>query len=307
MNRIFQERPPPAGEWPGEGQQFHGRETPTDAAQWRPPLFGGAAQRTLRRVDTRHAPPGGSAACEPSPGTEGRGDGRHSREPPVGIEPGQAPIHTPGPAKLPLKLKAQTPNTKPKTKTPAKAPAKFPVPPKAQAPRQRPTASQRRSDDRTMLSGAIRAPHGSEPVEPKLKGKANTEDSKPIPARSFSGRLLVLSLVLAVFAVMLVPTIGIYTRQRAEISDLRASIADKQVEQQELKDQIARWDDPLYIKQQARDRINLVMPGERNYMVIGSSATSPEAEPVNESPEQVRTDLPWVDALWDTVQRAATD
>ncbi|GAA4374199.1 hypothetical protein GCM10023166_25670 [Paeniglutamicibacter cryotolerans] len=211
------------------------------------------------------------------------------------------------PAKLPLKLKAQTPNTKPKTKTPAKAPAKFPVPPKAQAPRQRPTASQRRSDDRTMLSGAIRAPHGSEPVEPKLKGKANTEDSKPIPARSFSGRLLVLSLVLAVFAVMLVPTIGIYTRQRAEISDLRASIADKQVEQQELKDQIARWDDPLYIKQQARDRINLVMPGERNYMVIGSSATSPEAEPVNESPEQVRTDLPWVDALWDTVQRAATD
>ena len=87
----------------------------------------------------------------------------------------------------------------------------------------------------------------------------------------------------------------------------RDRIAAKQAEQEALKDQIARWDDPLYIKQQARDRINLVMPGERNYMVVGTRPEEEAPGETNQSPQEVRTDLPWVDALFDSAQRAATD
>ncbi|MFF5793456.1 septum formation initiator family protein [Paeniglutamicibacter sp. NPDC012692] len=164
--------------------------------------------------------------------------------------------------------------------------------------------SQRRIEDRNLLSGAVRQDEKAAKKQPK---KAPEGPSKPIPARSFSGRILALSISLSVFAMLLVPSIGTYARQRDEIAALEAVITAKQAEQEGLKEQIARWDDPLYIKQQARDRINLVMPGERNYMVVGRKPTDAPPAEENHSPNEIRTDLPWVDALFDSVQRAATD
>ena len=164
--------------------------------------------------------------------------------------------------------------------------------------------SERRIEDRALLSGAVR----KDEKAAKKQGKKDPEGpAKPIPARSFSGRILALSIAMSVFALLLVPSIGTYARQHEEIAVLRSSIAAKEAERDELKDQIARWDDPLYIKQQARDRINLVMPGERNYMVVGSKPTDTPPTEENHSPDEIRTDLPWVDALFDSVQRAATD
>lgn len=206
--------------------------------------------------------------------------------------------------------KPETAKPKPGIKKPApkpKTPAEH-APAAKQQPRPRPkpkaTASQRRIEDRNLLSGAVRKDEKSA-QKPTRKKEAGPK--KPIPARSFSGRLLALSIALSVFAVLLVPSIGTYARQRDEVATMRASIEAKQAERQELKEQIARWDDPLYIKQQARDRINLVMPGERNYMVVGAQPEEELPGEANQSPKEVRTDLPWVDALFDSVQRAATD
>lgn len=202
---------------------------------------------------------------------------------------------------------AAKPSSGPKSSSSPKVTAK-PAPKSAAKPASKPkvkaSASQRRIEDRNLLSGAVRK---DEKSAKKAPGKSPGGPKKPIPARSFSGRLLALSIALSVFAVLLVPSIGTYSRQHDEISALRTSIEDKQVEQESLKDQIARWDDPLYIKQQARDRINLVMPGERNYMVVGTQPADDVEGEVNQSPEEVRTDLPWVDALFDSMQRAATD
>lgn len=199
----------------------------------------------------------------------------------------------------------------PKASTAKASPSKASPKPKSNAtgsarptPKSKATASQRRIEDRNLLSGAVRK---GETAAQKTPRKGDDGPKVPIPARSFSGRLLALSIALSVFAVLLIPSIGTYARQRDEISDLRTSIAAMEAEQEALKDQIARWDDPLYIKQQARDRINLVMPGERNYMVVGKRPDEEAPGEANQSPEEVRTDLPWVDALFDSVQRAATD
>ncbi|MDQ0092580.1 septum formation initiator family protein [Paeniglutamicibacter psychrophenolicus] len=189
----------------------------------------------------------------------------------------------------------------PKPRTGPKSDSRPVAKPKAKT---KASASQRRIEDRNLLSGAVRKDGQAAPPEPRKKPAG---PKKPIPARSFSGRLLALSIALSVFAVLLVPSIGTYARQRDEIAALRTSIAAKQAEQEALKDQIARWDDPLYIKQQARDRINLVMPGERNYMVVGTRPEETAPGEPNQSPKEVRTDLPWVDALFDSAQRAATD
>ncbi|MGJ9403205.1 FtsB family cell division protein [Arthrobacter sp. KK5.5] len=186
----------------------------------------------------------------------------------------------------------------------------------APAARPRRPASERRLRERVELSGSIRAPKNmaagaTRPEAPSRPpgaggvGGAQPEAAAPVPARSFSGRMLALAVVLVAITILLLPSVGTYMTQRAEMGELRESIAAKQAEQAELNEQIARWDDPVYIKQQARDRINLVMPGERKYMVIGSAGEDPVVE--SQSPGEVRTDLPWVDALWDTVKRSATD
>ena len=124
-----------------------------------------------------------------------------------------------------------------------------------------------------------------------------------MPAKAFSGRLLALGVVMLAITVLLAPSVHTWVQQRSEIAALEAEIARTQAEQQDLERQLDRWEDPAYIRQQARDRIFLVMPGDRTYLVKGENGvevaeTSAAAE---ESP-----DLEWVDALWESVRSSAT-
>jgi cell division protein FtsB len=126
-----------------------------------------------------------------------------------------------------------------------------------------------------------------------------------VPARAFSGRIIALAVVLVAITIMLAPTVRVFLGQRAEISSLQADIAAKHAEQDSLKQSIARWEDPNYVKQQARDRINMVMPGETSYWVFGDDG-SPAATSSG-TPTQAGGDAPWTQGFWDAFVRAATD
>lgn len=239
---------------------------------------------------------GGNVGSEPA-GREKRGGESRPGAPRTGPD-ARAKV-------VPLGAVPGSESPKPAARRPVKRPSAQPTGNRSPQRPQRP-ASEQRLRERTELSGSIRAPRRTGgPPPSKSAHSGTTAGNAPVPARSFSGRMLALAVVLVAITILLLPSVGTYMNQRAEIGELRESIAAKQGEQAELNEQIARWDDPVYIKQQARDRINLVMPGERKYMVIGSSGEDPAIE--NESPGEVRTDLPWVDALWDTVKRSATD
>ncbi len=162
--------------------------------------------------------------------------------------------------------------------------------------------NERRREDRAKFSMAVRRKPGQkpEPAQP-------VDPGQPVAAHRFSGRIAALIVVFGFFAVMLVPTVNYYRTQMTEISELRASIASMEAQRDDLKAEIARWDDPLYIKQQARERINLVMPGEKLYMVVGQKPEDQGAAGGNGSTYEVRQELPWVDALIDSVHRSATD
>lgn len=130
----------------------------------------------------------------------------------------------------------------------------------------------------------------------------------PVPAKAFSGRMLALAVVMVAITIMLAPTVKIFLEKRAEISALEADIASKQAEQMGLKKQITRWQDPNYVKQQARDRINMVMPGEAGYWVFGGDV--PAGTPAGRTGSGASgspTNLPWVDGLWESIRRSATD
>ena len=138
---------------------------------------------------------------------------------------------------------------------------------------------------------------------PSSSGAAH--DAVPVPARAFSGRMLALAVVLVAITVMLAPTVRVFLNQRAEISALEADIASKRAEQEDLRQEISRWEDPNYVKQQARDRINMVMPGETSYWVFGD-AGSPSAASSGTSSGSDQ-EQPWLSGVWDSLRRAATD
>ncbi|WP_299167418.1 septum formation initiator family protein [uncultured Arthrobacter sp.] len=171
------------------------------------------------------------------------------------------------------------------------------------APRKKASPSEARAAERSQLAGAIRTA-GASFRRPSERVIVPAEDAEPIPAKAFSGRLLALAVVLVTIIVLLAPSVRTYLQQQAETDALQARIAALQQEQGVLETQIARWEDPAYIKQQARDRLFLVMPGETRYLVKGgTSVEASEEQQSAASPE----DLPWADALWESVERAATD
>lgn len=148
------------------------------------------------------------------------------------------------------------------------------------------------------------------------EGVVHTAVNSPVPARSFSGRLLVLGLTLGVFTVLLAPNVHTYLQQRTEISELRADIAAQQEQLGQYESELARWDDPAYVKKQARDRVSMLMPGETGYWVYGAngvvglenSAEEAKAAAAQSNTAKNATEIsvePWVDSLWDAVQKSA--
>ncbi|KIS28418.1 septation ring formation regulator EzrA [Arthrobacter sp. SPG23] len=146
----------------------------------------------------------------------------------------------------------------------------------------------------------------AKPAGAAAKGGADHQD--PVPAKAFSGRMLALAVVMIAITIMLAPTVKIFIDKKAEIAALEADIAARKAEQEGLKLQVSRWQDPNYVKQQARDRINMVMPGETGYWVFGSDLPAGTASgQAGTGTAEDPANLPWVDSLWESIRRSATD
>ncbi|WP_082177416.1 FtsB family cell division protein [Arthrobacter sp. RIT-PI-e] len=164
------------------------------------------------------------------------------------------------------------------------------------------SASEARAAERSQLAPSIRRGRlGARRVETAIQP---AEDATPIPARSFSGRLLALAVVLVAVIVMLAPSVSRYVQQESELDALRAEIAVQQQDQAAYRSELARWEDPAFVRQQARERIFLVMPGETRYLVKGAEGIE---ESTGEGSAAGPAELPWVDSLWNSITRAATD
>jgi len=70
-------------------------------------------------------------------------------------------------------------------------------------------------------------------------------------------------------AVTLAPPTQHYFAQRAQISALEADVDSNRKKLEEARAELQRWRDPDYIKSQARDRLHFVLPGERQYIILG--------------------------------------
>ena len=92
--------------------------------------------------------------------------------------------------------------------------------------------------------------------------------------RRTSGRALALSVVLFFLALTLAPPIKHYFTQRAQISALNAQLVSDNTALANARKELLLWQDPQYVKSQARERLHFVLPGERQYIVTEGTATT---------------------------------
>lgn len=183
------------------------------------------------------------------------------------------------------------------------APASPSAPPRRTAPA-RPAGRRPRPAPRRAASAAATAARRRAPLP------------EPVPARQITGRSLIVVAVLLVAAVLVAPTLRAFLNQQLEISAAREEIAAMQAQREDYERRIQLWDDPAYVTQQARERLELVMPGETLYSVTGrpsetetETETDTEAEdtPAAGADEVVNTRLPWAEGLWDSAVRAGLE
>lgn len=100
------------------------------------------------------------------------------------------------------------------------------------------------------------------------------------------------------------PTTKIYLDQRAEIIALERSIQQNQASRDDLEHKVSLWDDSEYVRQQARQRLMLVDPGQRSYMVVGADDIGQQA-PRSSAVQEEADNAAWADAVWESVLDAA--
>jgi cell division protein FtsB len=129
---------------------------------------------------------------------------------------------------------------------------------------------------------------------------------------------LILVIVLGTFLIS--QDVQIYLDQRRQIVEMEQSIDLAEEAVSQMQAERDRWQDPVYIRSQARDRLYYVLPGEVSYLVMNAegmdfSDTSGTlgavlAEKRNAddiSLEAKAAQENWVDSILESVLRASLD
>lgn len=162
--------------------------------------------------------------------------------------------------------------------------------------------------------GSPRSRTAARPGERASKGAGSARPVKVAPneapvtpaapaarSRAFglTWRLIAMMVVLAVIALTLTQSLRVYFTQASQIATLRAEIDAENERIADLEDQIARWDDPAYVKAQARERLGWVMPGETGYRVVDADGNPVGTDEALVEPES--TDGQWWQDVWGSV------
>jgi len=121
-----------------------------------------------------------------------------------------------------------------------------------------------------------------------------------------TGRAVVLVLICLMLAVSFASSLKAYVQQRSQIQALKTEIAQREAAIDDLQSEKARWQDPAYVRQQARERFGYLMPGERSFVVLDADGQPLESESELADPDTAirTTPSPWWDGAWASVTLA---
>ena len=114
----------------------------------------------------------------------------------------------------------------------------------------------------------------------------------------------ILVVILTIMGVgVLGPQINILVQQRRDVADLAEQVRQQQLAIEDIEKQRARWDDPAYVRAQARERLFYVMPGDISFIVISDV---PVAEKSRDKPSTTvqSTKSDWMRGIFNSVMVA---
>jgi len=113
--------------------------------------------------------------------------------------------------------------------------------------------------------------------------------------------------VLALVVCLLVLTLAYPARQyladRSQISETERAQAAQRERIEALEERREQWKDPAYVTAQARQRLQLVKPGEVAYVITEAPGTR-RSRATGSQVGRVRTSGPWYGKLWSSVEAA---
>ena len=134
---------------------------------------------------------------------------------------------------------------------------------------------------------------------------------------SWDARTATMLAIFVIGVLTLAPSVQQWFSYRQQIADMQAQVNASKQSLKDLTKERKRWDDPVYVRAQARQRLYYVLPGEVSYLVMdaGSVNTSDTSGTVGDalaakrntktiSQKVITTSENWVDAIGGSVIKA---
>jgi cell division protein FtsB len=147
---------------------------------------------------------------------------------------------------------------------------------------------------------------GPRRLAPAAPGTTSTTAARRTAApqpRRLTGRTMVLIATLVALTLAYTYPIRVYLSQQSDIARIEAAQRAQRTKIDELTVKASLWQDPAYIRAQAKSRFFMVQPGEELLMVISDpvgAAHDAGRDPVTKPAEPD----PWYDTLWGSVLAA---
>ncbi|HEX5199414.1 septum formation initiator family protein [Paractinoplanes rhizophilus] len=171
--------------------------------------------------------------------------------------------------------------------------------PSGQGPSRRPASSRARTTGSTRVQSRTRA----RPAPTRRTVNVGTGPAKRTAAprpRALTGRATVLIVVFVALALAYTYPLRVYLAQESQIAQMEAGQAAQKKAIADKQQQLQKWQDPEYLRAQARERLNYVRPGDKTLVLLpgsGAAASTTGNQPAA-APDR------WYDTLWNSVRAA---
>ena len=114
----------------------------------------------------------------------------------------------------------------------------------------------------------------AKPNRPAGRVSASAEDTRNWIAANLDARMATLVIMIIVGAVTIAPSVQTYFSYRQQIEDMKVQVAAAKEAVAKMNVERKRWDDPVYVRSQARQRLYYVLPGEVSYLVMDAGSVN---------------------------------
>ena len=119
------------------------------------------------------------------------------------------------------------------------------------------------------------------------------------PKQDMASVVILIGVLIVVLLAIAAPLRNFY-EGRAEIARANESIARLKAQKEALENDIAKYDDEEYLKQEARRRLGVMEEGETAWRIIDPRMTAPEA--ITTGKDDIPDTRGWAEVLWDSLR-----